>query len=218
MEGRFEEMAGLKGYFHFAGKKGYSGVAVYTRHAPSDVIVGYGSPEFDAEGRYVELRFDTPAQTVHHQLLFPQRLVRRAAATGQVPFPRRVRSAPGAARRASATSFSAATSISRTRSGPEELAQQPQEQRLPAGRAGLDDEAALESGLVDVYRSCSPRPPRTPTPGGATAAKPTPTTWGGGSITTWPRRGPRRARTAAIYKATRFSDHAPLTIDYDLAI
>ena len=60
--GRFEEMAGLKGYFHFAEKKGYSGVAVYTRHAPSDVIVGYGSSEFDAEGRYVELRFDTPAR------------------------------------------------------------------------------------------------------------------------------------------------------------
>src|SRR6478752_2226811 len=62
VEGKFEEMAGLKGYFHFAQKKGYSGVAVYTKHAPSDVIVGYGSGEFDAEGRYVELRFDTPAR------------------------------------------------------------------------------------------------------------------------------------------------------------
>src|SRR6476660_1615896 len=60
IEGRFEELAGLKGYFHFAQKKGYSCVAVYTKHAPSDVIAGYGSTEFDAEGRYVELRFDTP--------------------------------------------------------------------------------------------------------------------------------------------------------------
>ncbi len=60
--GRFEEMAGLKGHFHFAEKKGYSGVAVYTRHEPSDVIVGYGSSEFDAEGRYVEVRFDRPAR------------------------------------------------------------------------------------------------------------------------------------------------------------
>jgi exodeoxyribonuclease-3 len=50
ISGRFEEMAGLKGHFHFAEKKGYSGVAVYTKHAPSDVIVGYGSGEFDAEG------------------------------------------------------------------------------------------------------------------------------------------------------------------------
>jgi exodeoxyribonuclease-3 len=33
--GRFEEMAGLKGHFHFAEKKGYSGVAVYTRQPPA---------------------------------------------------------------------------------------------------------------------------------------------------------------------------------------
>ncbi|MES2508416.1 MAG: exodeoxyribonuclease III [Pseudomonadota bacterium] len=59
---RFDEMSGLKGHFHFAEKKGYSGVAVYTRHEPSDVIVGYGSSEFDAEGRYVELRFDSPGR------------------------------------------------------------------------------------------------------------------------------------------------------------
>ena len=50
----------MKGYFHLAEKKGYSGVGIYSRHEPSDVIIGYGSPEFDAEGRYIELRFDTP--------------------------------------------------------------------------------------------------------------------------------------------------------------
>ena len=60
--GRFEEIAGMKGYFHFAEKKGYSGVAIYTRHEPSDVVTGYGSTEFDAEGRYVELRFDRPGR------------------------------------------------------------------------------------------------------------------------------------------------------------
>ena len=60
MAGRFEVLAGLKGYFHFAEKKGYSGVGVYTRHEPSDVIVGFDIEEFDAEGRYVETRFDTP--------------------------------------------------------------------------------------------------------------------------------------------------------------
>jgi exodeoxyribonuclease-3 len=35
MSGRFEEMAGLKGHFHFAEKKGYSGVGVYTRTSPA---------------------------------------------------------------------------------------------------------------------------------------------------------------------------------------
>ena len=58
--GRFETLAGLRGHFHFAEKKGYSGTAVYSRHEPSDVLTGFGNPEFDAEGRYTELRFDTP--------------------------------------------------------------------------------------------------------------------------------------------------------------
>ena len=40
MEGDFQQLAGLKGYFHLAEKKGYSGVGVYTRHEPSDVIIG----------------------------------------------------------------------------------------------------------------------------------------------------------------------------------
>ena len=60
--GKFEELAGLKGHFHFAEKKGYSGVGVYTRHEPSDVVVGFDGGEFDAEGRYVETRFDTPSR------------------------------------------------------------------------------------------------------------------------------------------------------------
>ena len=60
VHGKYDALAGLKGHFHFAQKKGYSGVGAFSRHEPSDVIVGYGSEEFDAEGRYVELRFDTP--------------------------------------------------------------------------------------------------------------------------------------------------------------
>jgi exodeoxyribonuclease-3 len=39
LAGKFEVMAGLSGYFHCAEKKGYSGVGIYTRHAPSAVIV-----------------------------------------------------------------------------------------------------------------------------------------------------------------------------------
>ena len=57
--GRFDRIGSLCGYFHFAQKKGYSGVGLYARKTPSDVIVGLQHPEFDAEGRYVEARFDT---------------------------------------------------------------------------------------------------------------------------------------------------------------
>jgi exodeoxyribonuclease-3 len=38
-------------------KKGYSGVAIYSKAKPTEVIAGFGSREFDAEGRYVEARF-----------------------------------------------------------------------------------------------------------------------------------------------------------------
>ncbi|HSI56086.1 MAG TPA: exodeoxyribonuclease III [Ideonella sp.] len=58
--GRFENVAGLNGHFHCAQKKGYSGVGLYTRKEPSEVITGFGVPEFDDEGRYIELRYDTP--------------------------------------------------------------------------------------------------------------------------------------------------------------
>ena len=60
LAGKFEILAGMTGHFHLAEKKGYSGVGVYTRHEPTAVIAGYGSEEFDAEGRYLEVRFDTP--------------------------------------------------------------------------------------------------------------------------------------------------------------
>ncbi len=38
-------------------KKGYSGVAIYCRRAPDEVIRGLGFDEFDPEGRYLEARF-----------------------------------------------------------------------------------------------------------------------------------------------------------------
>jgi exodeoxyribonuclease-3 len=48
VEGTFDTLAGLKGHFHYAEKKGYSGVGVYTRHEPSEVIVGFDGGEFDS--------------------------------------------------------------------------------------------------------------------------------------------------------------------------
>ena len=48
---------GLHGFFHHAQKKGYSGCGIYTPHQPDEVLYGYGNEEFDAEGRYVEARF-----------------------------------------------------------------------------------------------------------------------------------------------------------------
>lgn len=59
VEGRFDTLGDLQGHFHYADKKGYSGVGLYSRKAPSDVKIGFGSKEFDAEGRWIESRYDT---------------------------------------------------------------------------------------------------------------------------------------------------------------
>ncbi len=48
---------GYHGYFHYAEKKGYSGVGIYSKRKPDKVIVGLGISEFDSEGRYLEAQF-----------------------------------------------------------------------------------------------------------------------------------------------------------------
>lgn len=48
------EPNGFYGYFHDAEKKGYSGVAIYSKRQPDNVRIGLGIPEWDAEGRYIE--------------------------------------------------------------------------------------------------------------------------------------------------------------------
>jgi exodeoxyribonuclease III len=50
-----QKIQGMKGVFQFAEKKGYSGVGVYTSKKVNTSTIGFGSKEFDAEGRYVEL-------------------------------------------------------------------------------------------------------------------------------------------------------------------
>ncbi len=49
--------AGYFGHFHYAEKKGYSGVGIYSTVEPDLVIEGLGMPDIDAEGRYLECQF-----------------------------------------------------------------------------------------------------------------------------------------------------------------
>ena len=48
---------GYFGYFHFAEKKGYSGVGNYSKTKPDAVIEGLGVKDIDIEGRYIEAQF-----------------------------------------------------------------------------------------------------------------------------------------------------------------
>lgn len=50
---------GYTSYWHSAERKGYSGVAIYTRIKPETVRYGLGDPEFDCEGRVLTLEFQT---------------------------------------------------------------------------------------------------------------------------------------------------------------
>jgi exodeoxyribonuclease-3 len=45
-------------YFSFAEKKGYSGVGIYAKRKPKKIIREIGLPLFDSEGRYLELMYD----------------------------------------------------------------------------------------------------------------------------------------------------------------
>lgn len=57
-----EEIWHANGYFvysHTAQKRGYSGVALYSKKKPLNVRIGFGVKEFDDEGRYVECEFES---------------------------------------------------------------------------------------------------------------------------------------------------------------
>lgn len=49
--------AGYHGYFHYAEKKGYSGVGIYCKAKPDAVVEGLGIADIDSEGRYLECQF-----------------------------------------------------------------------------------------------------------------------------------------------------------------
>ncbi len=224
MQGRFEQLAGLAGHFHFATKKGYSGVGIYTRHEPSDVIVGYGSQEFDAEGRYVEARFDTPARKLSIiSAYFP------SGSSGperqEAKFRFLAEFHPHLMRLKAEREFILCGDINiahqqidlkNWRSNQKNSGFLPEER---AWMTQLLHTTEVTGGLIDVYRRLQPD------------ATDTAYTW-------WSNRGqayannvgwrldyqlatPRLAALAqhtSIYKLERFSDHAPLTVDYEIEL
>lgn len=54
---KLKELMGYEAFHSFAKKKGYSGVSVYTKIKPINVIYGIGKQEFDSEGRVIVLEF-----------------------------------------------------------------------------------------------------------------------------------------------------------------
>ncbi|MBS0316373.1 MAG: exodeoxyribonuclease III [Proteobacteria bacterium] len=218
--GRFEQLAGLQGHFHFAQKKGYAGVAAYCRTEPSDVLIGYGSPEFDAEGRYVELRYDRPGRKLSIiSAYFPsgssgeERQQAKFRFLGEF-YPHLV-ALKGQREFILCGDVNIAhkeIDLKNWRSNQKNSGFLPEERAWMTKLLG-------EAGLVDVYRRLQPD---------ATDA----------AYTWWSNRGQayannvgwrldyhlatpklaERALREAIYKAEKFSDHAPITVEYELTL
>jgi exodeoxyribonuclease-3 len=63
---QFEEL-GYHHYWYPAQKKGYSGVAIFTRKKPSRIVYGCGIKEYDDEGRVLRIDFeDLSVMSVYH--------------------------------------------------------------------------------------------------------------------------------------------------------
>ena len=52
------EFKGYTSYYNDAIKKGYSGVAIYTKHKPKSVVYGMNKVEHDQEGRMITLEYE----------------------------------------------------------------------------------------------------------------------------------------------------------------
>jgi len=218
--GKFEALAGLKGHFHFAEKKGYSGVGVYTRHEPSDVVIGFDGGEFDAEGRYVETRFDTPSRKLSIiSVYFPSGSSGPERQEAKFRFLDKIY--PHLMALKAERDFIVCSDVN--------IAHKEADLKnwkgnlknsgfLPEERAWMT-KLTTEGGIVDVYRKLQPD---------TTDA----------CYTWWSNRGQAYAKnvgwrldyhlatpaiadkacTEAIYKGEKFSDHAPITIEYDLSL
>jgi exodeoxyribonuclease-3 len=202
-------------YYFDARKKGYSGVALYCRTRPDDVVSGFGSPEFDAEGRYLEAVFQGVAVASvylpsgssgeHRQEAKYRFLEEFMGHLKRIRRRRREYVLCGDWNIAHK-----AIDLKNWRSN------QKNSGFLPEERAWMD-ELFGPRGFVDAFRVVDDRPDEY--------------TWWSNRGRAWEKNvGWRidyqvvtpglkdRIRSAAIYRRKRFSDHAPLTLDYDFVI
>jgi exodeoxyribonuclease-3 len=216
--GRFDRVAGMDGHFHYAEKKGYSGVGLYSAKAPSDVITGFGSAEFDAEGRYVEARFDTAKRKFSViSCYFPSGSSSEERQAAKFRFLAQM--LPHLMRLKAEREFVLVGDINIAHQ-PIDLKNWRSNQKnsgfLPEERNWLT-RLLEEAGLVDVFRRLNPHPEQY--------------TWWSNRGQAWANNvGWRldyhlatpgiaaKARREHIYLEQRFSDHAPLIIDYDFKL
>jgi exodeoxyribonuclease III len=200
--------------FHPAARRGYSGVGIFAKRAPR-IVEGFGSMEFDGEGRYIEAHFD--ALTVISVYLpsgtsGPHRLASKFRFLAEfLPHLAKLRD-----RKREIILCGDWNIAHREIDLKNWHSNQKNSGFLPEERAWLT-RVFDELGFVDVFRRLDPRPERY--------------TWWSNRGQAWANNvGWRidyqiatpgiaaRAREAAIYVKRRFSDHAPVVIDYDYSL
>ncbi len=206
---------GFYGYFHYAEKKGYSGVGIYSKQQPDQIIEGLGIADIDAEGRYIEAVFGDLSVV---SLYLPSGSSGEERQAAKFAFMQRFLP------RLEALALSGREFIL---CGDWNIAHQEIDLKnwkgnrknsgfLPEERAWMSD-LFERIGLVDVYRRLYPEHT-------------------GEAYTWWSNRGQAwaknvgwridyqiatpgiaaKASAAVVYKSERFSDHAPLSVDYDV--
>ncbi len=208
---------GYLGYFHYAEKKGYSGVGIYTRRPPDRVVEGLGIPDIDREGRYLEVCYG-PLSVVSVYLPSGSSGEHRQAAKFAFMdafWPHLERLAHAGREVILCGDWNIAHTEKDLKNW---RSNQKHSGFLPEERAWIG-RVLSELGFIDVYRHLYPD------------ATQEGYTWWSNRGQAWAKNvGWRidyqiatpgvaaRARRASIYKGQRFSDHAPLTIDYDWPI
>jgi exodeoxyribonuclease-3 len=195
-----------------AERPGYSGVAIYSRAEPVEVVRGIGNEEFDREGRYLEARFRGVAVVSAY---FPSGSSSPARQEAKLrfltAFDRRLAALEG-------------SGLPFVFCGDFNMAHRPIDLKnwralqnypgfTPPERAWLDSLFAGR-GFVDAFRAVNQEPHHYTWWSNRGQAWANNTGWRIDYQVVSPSLG-AAVRRAAIYKRRRFSDHAPLTIDYD---
>jgi exodeoxyribonuclease-3 len=213
LETQLFQLEGYQSYFHCAEKKGYSGVGIYTRHKPQRVITGLGWPEADQEGRYIQIDFDScsvaslymPSGTSGEQrqaikFNFLERYAQHLRSLTQQPRDHIICGDLNIAHKQ--------IDLKNWRGN------QKNSGFLPEERAWMD-ELFGPLGFIDAFRCVNQEPEQY--------------TWWSNRGQAWSKnvgwridyqvvtpRLKNAIQNATIYKTERFSDHAPLLVDYNI--
>jgi exodeoxyribonuclease-3 len=198
-----------------AERKGYSGVAVYAK-VPPRIVEGFGSHEFDAEGRYLEAHFD---ELTVMSVYLPSGSSGPHRQASKFRFLEEFLPAPREAAQAGREIILCGDwNIAHREIDLEELAQQ--SGRIPAScpRSARGSRACSTSSDSSTSSAGSIRVPDRYTWWSNRGQRGRRTSDGESTTRSRPPGSPRKAKTAAIYTNRRFSDHAPLVIDYDYTL